>query len=518
MKLLLEAISTLCTLQVKMEQDDITLHKLRKLLGMVKQSERRRSSSSQQSHGHKKKKSGRGARNKKPKSKPQLVHHKIEGHGKGDACPECARGKLYKFEPGKLLRITGHARYEAIHHVIEQLRCNACQIVYKAKLPESVLADGDASQRYGYSARSLMVIDKFYTGTPYYHQSNLAGVFGENISASTIYDQCEQTANSVMPVFYELKKQAADAKRFLIDDTPHRILKQQAEMRDRPDGKGQRLRSGVYCSGLIATRADGHEIILFDTSLGHAGEHLDAILKNRDSNLPSPVVMSDALSSNQVTSADIIHAYCNAHARRQFYDLESRHPEVDFILKTYAIIWKNESDVREQGVDDNKRLEYHKTYSLPAMQAILRWVNEQESSADYEAHSALAKAMSYFKKHYERLILFCVEPGVPIDNNRMEEKLKIPIRGRKTAHFYKTVMGAGVANVLISILATADQAGENIFDYLNALQRHYPSIKENPSNWLPWNYRAMIEKTNQKKLNPDRADGNEAKKLETIAA
>ena len=41
LKCLLLAITTLCTLQQKMEQDNITLHKLRKLLGMVKQSEQR---------------------------------------------------------------------------------------------------------------------------------------------------------------------------------------------------------------------------------------------------------------------------------------------------------------------------------------------------------------------------------------------------------------------------------------------------------------------------------------------
>ena len=41
MRWLLSAISTLCMLQQKIEQDDITLIKLRKLLGMVRQSERR---------------------------------------------------------------------------------------------------------------------------------------------------------------------------------------------------------------------------------------------------------------------------------------------------------------------------------------------------------------------------------------------------------------------------------------------------------------------------------------------
>ena len=38
LKLLLLAISTLCALQEKIEADDVTLHKLRKLLGMVQQS------------------------------------------------------------------------------------------------------------------------------------------------------------------------------------------------------------------------------------------------------------------------------------------------------------------------------------------------------------------------------------------------------------------------------------------------------------------------------------------------
>ena len=101
---------------------------------------------------------------------------------------------MYKHEPGQLLRITGHAPYEAVRHVSEQLRCNCCQQVYKAPLPTEVLADGTANQQYGYSARALMAIHKFYSGIPYYHQGNLADTFGYAISASTIFDQCEAVA------------------------------------------------------------------------------------------------------------------------------------------------------------------------------------------------------------------------------------------------------------------------------------------------------------------------------------
>jgi transposase len=493
LKMLLLAISTLCTLQDKIGNNDVTLHKLRKLLGMVQQSERRKSTEKEPNKKKKRKNRTKKKRESTP-NPPKVVCHKITDYQRGQLCPACEVGKLYKFEPSKLLRVTGHARFEAEQHIVEQLRCNGCQQIYKAPLPESVLEDGDATQMYGHSARTLMAIDKFFSGLPYYHQGNLADIFGHAISASTIFDQCEEVANAVMPLFYELKKQAATAYQFLLDDTHNRILEQMPELRNKPNGKGQTLRTGVYSSGLIAQLNDGHEIVLFETSLGHAGEHLDSILKFRPPDLPPPLTMSDALSSNFVTVLAIKRAYCNAHARRQFYDIESLYPdEVDWVLETYAKIWKADNETKEKKLNPEQRLAYHQQHSLPAMQSMRDWGEAKLAADDFEEHSALAKAINYFLRHYDKLILFCVEPGALIDNNRMEEKLKIVIRGRKTAHFYKTVNGAGVANVLISIIATAYDAGENVYDFLKDLQKYKSYLTSNPTAWLPWNYKKTIE-------------------------
>lgn len=497
LKLLLLAISTLCTLQEKIEADDVTLHKLRKLLGMVQQSERRPSGFDED---NKKQKNTRKNAVKKPKKRksparpPKLIYHFITEYQRGQVCPACGIGKLYKSDPSTLLRVTGHARFEAEKHIMEQLRCNACQVIYKAPLPEAILEDGDANQMYSYSARTLMVIDKFFSGLPYHHQANLADIFGHSVGASTIFDQCEHVANAVMPVFYELKRQAATAYQFLLDDTRNRILEQEPELRDKPNGKGQVLRTGVYSSGLIAQLADEHEVVLFETSLGHAGEHLDSILKLRPPGLPPPLTMSDALSSNSTTSRQVKPAACNAHGRRNFFDIKSRHPaEIDWLLETYAGIWKAEDIVKEKNLDPNQRLTHHQQHSLPAMQAIRDWAENKLAEEDFEEHSALGKAIQYFLRHYDRLILFCVEQNALIDNNRMEEKLKIIIRGRKTAHFYKTVNGAGVANVLVSLIATAYGAEENVYDYLVTLQRHQQQIRENPKEWLPWNYKKNLD-------------------------
>ena len=498
MKLLLSAIITLCTLQEKIEQDDVTLYKLRKLLGMVKQSESRRSELSSKKKSDASTHKPKNNNTKREPKKPLVVHHKMTVYHGGQVCPGCERGKLYKYEPGNLLRITGHAPYEATQHITEQLRCNGCQHIYKACLPAEVLADGEADQMYGYSARALMVMDKFYSGLPYYHQSNVSQLFGHAVSAATIFDQCEHVANDVMPVYYEFQRLAASAQQFLVDDTHNRILTQEPELRDRRNGKGQQLRTGIYSSGLIAQLDNGHEIVLFETSLGHAGEHLDSILKKRDPTLPPPRTMSDALSSNTPIVTPVIQSYCNAHCRRQFYDVAALYPdEVEWVLDTYSVIWQNESNIKEQKLNAKQRLIYHQQHSLVVMESLKNWALKHQQSVEFEAHSTLGKAINYLLRHYDKLTLFCREAGALIDNNRMEEKLKIVIRGRKTAHFYKTPVGAEIANVLISLIATTDGAGVNLFDYLIALQRNREAVKQNPAAWLPWNYHEQVNKSNR---------------------
>jgi len=180
-----------------------------------------------------------------------------------------------------------------------------------------------------------------------------------------------------------------------------------------------------------------------------------------------------------------------------FFDIKSRHPaEIDWVLETYALIWKAEDIIKEENLNPDQRLAYHQQHSLPAMQAIRDWAANKSEKEDFEEYSALGKAIHYFLKHYDKLILFCVEPNALIDNNRMEEKLKVLIRGRKMAHFYKTVNGASVANVLISLIATAYGEDENVYDYLVALQRHKQYIKEEPAMWLPWNYKKTLDVIN----------------------
>jgi transposase len=57
---------------------------------------------------------------------------------------------------------------------------------------------------------------------------------------------------------------------------------------------------------------------------------------------------------------------------------------------------------------------------------------------------------------------------------------------------YKTLNGAGVGDLFMSLIHTCELNGANPFDYLTELQRHAAELKSNPGEWMPWNYRETL--------------------------
>jgi hypothetical protein len=45
----------------------------------------------------------------------------------------------------------------------------------------------------------------------------------------------------------------------------------------------------------------------------------------------------------------------------------------------------------------------------------------------------------------------------------------------------------------MSLIHTCQLCAANPFDYLTELQRHIRDLAANPSAWMPWNYRQMLE-------------------------
>jgi hypothetical protein len=100
----------------------------------------------------------------------------------------------------------------------------------------------------------------------------------------------------------------------------------------------------------------------------------------------------------------------------------------------------------------------------------------------------LGGAIKYMTKHWDELTLFLRVPGAPLDNNICERALKKAILHRKNAMFYKTLNGAHVGDVYMSLIHTAELAKVDAFNYIVALLQHREQVEEAPAEWMPWNY------------------------------
>ena len=500
-QLLIDALLMLAQVQTKLSAKDVTISKLRKLAGIVASSEKLKSNLAQQRgqrNGTSSTHTGSNQNQKKSQSaptQPSVVHHKHEDLKKGDSCPECPIGKLYKVEPATFLRIVGQCPFHPEQHVRERLRCNACAAYFTAEMDQSSAQDGEQGQKYGFTARSVMALSKFGMGSPYYRQGELSQHLGVHVSASTIFDQVEYLSNDLHPVFEHLKKLAAQANLYFIDDTTHKILSAEPIEKKIRGSDKQRMRSGVYTSCLIAFLPEGQRLTFYETSIGHSGEFADEILHWRDSERAQPLVMSDALSSNQIYAREVLRCVCNAHARRKFHEIQASFPsETEWVLQQYYQIWEHERTLQASKSNEQQRLEFHAQHSWPVMESIRKWgeaqleVDPQTDRAQCEANSTLGQAIRYFLNHYEGLTQFCKVLGAPIDNNLAEQQIKKVVLNRKNAYFYKTQAGASIGDVITSMLSICEHARVNAFDYFNHLQRNRGKIKENIEAYLPWNF------------------------------
>jgi hypothetical protein len=66
---------------------------------------------------------------------------------------------------------------------------------------------------------------------------------------------------------------------------------------------------------------------------------------------------------------------------------------------------------------------------------------------------------------------------------------------RKNALFYRTLHGAQVGDLFMSLIHTCQLCGVNSFDYLVELQRHARELAARPAEWMPWNYRETLERS-----------------------
>jgi transposase len=77
-------------------------------------------------------------------------------------------------------------------------------------------------------------------------------------------------------------------------------------------------------------------------------------------------------------------------------------------------------------------------------------------------------------------------------NNICERALKKAILHRKNALFYKTLNGARVGDIFMSLIHTAELNDAEPFEYLVTLLHRSKEVGGAPAEWMPWNYKTAL--------------------------
>lgn len=404
------------------------------------------------------------------------VYHSHESLKAGELCPECGQGSISKYEPGIYIRITGSAPLKAVVHETEKFRCNACLTIFEA------IFDGKNKPKYDEGAHAVIAVLKYGASVPFYRLEKIQKHLHTPMPASTQWDLMENLGNHLYPIWQSLLRKAADGNKFFIDDTKAKVLALIKENKqDSP------LRRGIYTTGIISEGELG-KIVLYLTGRRHAGENIDRIIKERK-NSRQAILMSDALSSNNISDYDFLRSYCLAHGRRKFFDLDKKFKDAcDFVIEKISIAYKNDKYCKENKLSPSDRLKYHQKHSTECMSDLKNWCDNIISGEECEPNSILYSETSYLINHWEGLTSFLRIEGGELDNNQLEQKLRLQVLNRKNWLFYKTELGALIGDIICSFIKTCEAGNINPIEYFIWVMKNEAQVKMDPDNFLPWTF------------------------------
>jgi transposase len=411
----------------------------------------------------------------------------------GDRCPQCGKGRLYDSPPKSLVKVVGQAPLGATVYRVQRLRCRLCDAVFTAALPAAVAS----LPKYDSSCASMIAVLRYGNGLPHFRLEGLQASLYIRLPDATQWDIVSKAVPAPRAVFEELIRQAAQAPLLHNDDTPMKVLSLMKERAKAEAGGAKPVARAINTSGLVAVLQDNsneqRKVVLFFTGHAHAGKNMERVLAHRAQELQPAMQMCDALAANVAGEFTTILANCLAHGRRQIVDVAEQFPEAArHVLEALAKVYTHDAQCRDEAYSPEQRLSFHQQHSQPVMEDLQRWMNEQFEQRQVEPNSALGKALRYLIRHWNELTLFLRKAGVPLDNNLCEQILKRAIMHRKGSMFYKTLSGAEIGDIYMSLIHTCRLCNVNPFDYLNALQQRAQEVLDAPARWLPWNFREQL--------------------------
>lgn len=273
---------------------------------------------------------------------------------------------------------------------------------------------------------------------------------------------------------YDLHKQYVLASHYLhVDETTIQVL---------DDDKKGKTHQGYYW----LYHNSEQKSVLFDYRRGRDHEGPDDILKDFQGHLQTD---GYAAYDHFDKRPGIIMLGCMSHARRKFYDaLQNDKDKSEYALVMFGQLYALERRMEDEGLDKEEVLKLRQEQAVPVLKTLKEWMLKELPKV--LPTSPTGKAMSYFLKRWDKLIVYTTDGTLKIDNNPVENAVRPVAIGRKNYLFAGSHDAAQRAAMIYSLFATCRYHQINPYDWLkDVLERLHLYTTSNMADLLPQNWK-----------------------------
>jgi hypothetical protein len=177
-----------------------------------------------------------------------------------------------------------------------------------------------------------------------------------------------------------------------------------------------------------------------------------------------PVVTDGLETYNGVLAeAKIPHAYCWAHARREFFKLEPHDPSVTPILNQIDELFR----IERQAKSFEELKELRQSQSSQVIRGLKRILLEEFQKSREESQKR--KAILYIEKRWPGFEMFLKDCRIPLSNNEAERTIRHAVVGRKNYYGSGSHTGADTAATLFTIIESCKKNDLDPRTYLTSV-------------------------------------------------
>ena len=375
------------------------------------------------------------------------IRDEIIGFNEQPCCPECGGGMPDSGMTEDSEYLTCEPKeYVIVRQKRRKHRCQKCHsTIVTAPAPDRVIPGGTYSDDLIIDA----ALSKHLDLIPMERYCQMAARSGiEGLPPNSLIAASMKLAQFLMLVYERIRNETLDTQLLLADETTHRMLE--------GDEK-----SNWYLWGFSTEKG-----CFFECHNTRSGDVSTAVLEQSRCEFLLTDVYSGYGKSIRLTNKKraekglppIKEVYCNAHARRQFKERDSKDicADADFMVKKYAEIYKLNKEAKGSlpEVIMKKRAEMKPIFEEMKVEA-------KQKINSYSSKSQMYKAYNYFLKNYAGLTRFLDHHFIPIDNNQSERIIRPPVIGRKTWYGNHSKRAAESSAILFTIVESCKLVGIN---------------------------------------------------------